>query len=87
MEIDCYILNNTLKEEVNSMFRGLFQPMHLVIIIGIALIIFGPSRLPELGKGIGKGIRDFKKALSNDEKDAAIEVKKDTSQETSEKEV
>lgn len=68
------------------MFRGLFQPMHLVIIIGIALIIFGPSRLPELGKGIGKGIRDFKKALSIDEKDAAIEVKKDTSQETSGKE-
>lgn len=59
------------------MFRGLFQPMHLIIILGIALVVFGPSRLPELGKGIGKGIRDFKKALSEDDKDSPSEVKKE----------
>ena len=34
------------------MFEGLFQPMHLLIIAGIALLIFGPKKLPELGKGL-----------------------------------
>lgn len=48
--------------------NGLFQPMHLLIILVIALVIFGPSRLPELGSGIGKAIRGFKKAMSDDEK-------------------
>ncbi len=62
------------------MFRGLFQPMHLLIILGIALVIFGPGKLPELGKGLGKGIRDFKKALSGSEEDPAIEGKKDAAQ-------
>jgi sec-independent protein translocase protein TatA len=46
------------------MFEGLFQPMHLIIILAIVLIIFGPGRLPELGEGLGKSIRGFKKALS-----------------------
>ena len=35
------------------MFEGLFQPMHLLVIFGIALLVFGPKKLPELGKGIG----------------------------------
>ncbi len=51
------------------MLRGLFQPMHLLIILGIALVIFGPGKLPELGAGLGKAIRDFKKALSETDKD------------------
>jgi sec-independent protein translocase protein TatA len=46
------------------MFEGLFQPMHLLIIFAIALIIFGPKKLPELGKGLGESIRGFKKALN-----------------------
>jgi sec-independent protein translocase protein TatA len=37
------------------MFEGLFQPMHLLVICGIALLVFGPKKLPELGKGIGEG--------------------------------
>jgi sec-independent protein translocase protein TatA len=45
------------------MFEGLFQPMHLMIIAGIALLVFGPKKLPELGKGIGEGIRGFKTAM------------------------
>jgi sec-independent protein translocase protein TatA len=36
------------------MFEGLFQPMHLIVIAGIALLIFGPKKLPELGKGLGQ---------------------------------
>jgi len=45
------------------MFEGLFQPMHLLVIFGIALLVFGPKKLPELGKGIGEGIRGFKSAM------------------------
>jgi sec-independent protein translocase protein TatA len=45
------------------MFEGLFQPMHLLVIFGIALLVFGPKKLPELGKGIGEGIRGFKAAM------------------------
>ena len=46
------------------MFEGLFQPMHLLLILGIALLFFGPKRLPELGKGLGTSIRDFRDAMS-----------------------
>ncbi len=38
----------------------------LLIIGGIALLVFGPKRLPELAKSLGKGIRDFKKAMEGD---------------------
>lgn len=51
------------------MFDGLFQPTHLLFILLIALILFGPKRLPELGKGLGEGIRGFKDAM----KDGAVE--------------
>ena len=50
------------------MFEGLFQPMHLLLIAGIALLVFGPKKLPELGKGLGDGISGFKSAMSGDEK-------------------
>jgi sec-independent protein translocase protein TatA len=46
------------------MFEGLFQPTHLLAILAIALLIFGPKKLPELGKGIGQGIRSFKSAIN-----------------------
>jgi sec-independent protein translocase protein TatA len=44
--------------------EGLFQPMHLILIFGIALLVFGPKKLPELGKGLGDGIRGFKAAMN-----------------------
>jgi len=49
------------------MFDGLFQPMHLVVILFIALLVFGPKKLPELGKGLGDGIRAFKQGMSGDD--------------------
>jgi sec-independent protein translocase protein TatA len=49
------------------MFEGLFQPTHLLVIFGIALLVFGPKKLPELGKGIGEGIRGFKSAMKEKE--------------------
>ena len=42
------------------MLEGLFQPTHLLLILGIALIVFGPRRLPELGRALGESIRHFK---------------------------
>ncbi len=54
------------------MFEGLFQPMHLLVIFGIALLVFGPKKLPELGKGIGEGIRGFKSAMKAEEERPAI---------------
>jgi sec-independent protein translocase protein TatA len=45
------------------MLDGLFQPMHLLVIFLIALLVFGPKKLPELGKGIGEGIRALKNGM------------------------
>ncbi len=56
------------------MFEGLFQPLHLIVILVIVLIVFGPGKLPQLGEGLGKGIRSFKKALKEGQ-DAAIDQK------------
>ncbi len=79
------------------MFRGLFQPMHLLVILIIVLIIFGPGRLPEIGKGLGESIRGFKKAMSGDEDEdnkekpkeitspKAVEMKQETAQKETEK--
>lgn len=49
------------------MFEGLFQPMHLMVVAAIALVLFGPKKLPEFGKGLGEGIRGFKAAMSGKE--------------------
>jgi len=46
------------------MFEGLLQPMHFLVIFGIALLVFGPRRLPELGKGLGEAIRGFKNSFN-----------------------
>ena len=54
------------------MFEGLFQPMHLLLIFGIALLVFGPKKLPELGKGIGDGIRGFKSAMNAKEEEKPV---------------
>jgi sec-independent protein translocase protein TatA len=47
------------------MFDGLFQPTHLIIIFAIALLVFGPKKLPELGKGLGEGIRALKEGMKD----------------------
>jgi sec-independent protein translocase protein TatA len=53
------------------MFEGLFQPMHLLIIFFIALLVFGPKKLPELGKGLGEGIRALKSGMKDDKDEVA----------------
>jgi sec-independent protein translocase protein TatA len=41
----------------------LLQPWHLVVILVVALLVFGPSKLPGLGKGLGEGIKGFKEGI------------------------
>lgn len=50
-------------------------PMELVIVLVIALIVLGPKKLPEVGRSIGRGMREFKDSLTgdHDERDEAIE--------------
>ena len=57
------------------MFENLFRPMHLLVILFIALLVFGPRKLPELGKGLGEGIRSFKESMSGE--DAATKLEED----------
>jgi sec-independent protein translocase protein TatA len=44
-------------------------PLEIVIILIIALIVFGPKRLPELGRSMGRGLREFKNSLTTDKDD------------------
>jgi sec-independent protein translocase protein TatA len=61
------------------MFEGLFAPQHLIIIFAIALLIFGPRKLPELGKGLGEGIRALKEGMKdNPNPPATTEASKTT---------
>ncbi|MGZ6292563.1 MAG: twin-arginine translocase TatA/TatE family subunit, partial [Syntrophales bacterium] len=48
-----------------KIMRGLLQPMHILVILVIVLIIFGPGKLPELGSAIGKAIRGFKRSMED----------------------
>ncbi|MBW4043544.1 twin-arginine translocase TatA/TatE family subunit [Acidipila rosea] len=45
------------------MLDNLFTPTHLLIILAIALLVFGPKKLPDLGKGLGEGLRGFKEGI------------------------
>jgi sec-independent protein translocase protein TatA len=58
------------------MFEGLLQPMHLLVILGIALMVFGPKKLPELGKGLGEGIRGFRSAMKENAESTDAELPK-----------
>jgi sec-independent protein translocase protein TatA len=49
------------------MGEGIFQPLHILLIIGIALLLFGPSKFADLGKGLGEGIRNFKSSMKETE--------------------
>ena len=61
------------------MFEGLFAPQHLLVIFLIALLVFGPKKLPELGKGLGEGIRALKEGMKEGSSTpASNEQKKNT---------
>ena len=51
---------------------GYFQtPWHIILLLGIALLLFGGKRLPEIGKALGSGMREFKDAVTGHSSDAA----------------
>jgi sec-independent protein translocase protein TatA len=56
------------------MLEGLFQPTHLLIIAALALLILGPKKLPELGKGLGESIRGFKAAMQEKEETPVVKT-------------
>jgi sec-independent protein translocase protein TatA len=59
------------------MFEGLLQPTHLMLIAGIALLVFGPRKLPEFGKGLGESIRTFKSAMKETPQEHKTEEKRE----------
>ena len=56
------------------MIEGLLRPSHLLLILLVALFVFGPKKLPELGKGLAQGIRSFKDGIKLTEHSAAQEL-------------
>jgi sec-independent protein translocase protein TatA len=52
-------------------------PMELIVVLAIALIVLGPKRLPETGKSLGRGIREFKGALTRGDDEAAAPPTRD----------
>lgn len=60
------------------MIEGLLRPSHLLIILLVALFVFGPKKLPELGKGLAQGIRSFKDGIKVTDESAAPEMNKKT---------
>jgi sec-independent protein translocase protein TatA len=59
------------------MFEGLLQPTHLLVILVVGLFVFGPKKLPEIGKGLAEGIRGFKSALKDTEPEKTDPAKKE----------
>jgi sec-independent protein translocase protein TatA len=48
---------------------GNIGPLEIIVVLIIALVVFGPKRLPELGNSLGRGIREFKETVTGDRKD------------------
>jgi sec-independent protein translocase protein TatA len=49
-----------------DMFSGLLQPTHLIILLVVALIFLGPKRLPDAGRALGQGLREFKNSIGGE---------------------
>jgi sec-independent protein translocase protein TatA len=60
------------------MLEDLLRPQHLLIILAVALLVFGPSKLPELGKGLAQGIKNFKDAIKSPSEETAADKKQST---------
>jgi sec-independent protein translocase protein TatA len=51
------------------MVGDLLQPTHLIFVLLVALLVLGPKRLPEVGRSLGRGLRDFRDAMSGLDRD------------------
>ena len=52
----------------------ILQPTHLIFVLVVALLVLGPKRLPEVGRALGRGLRDFRTAISGEEQPRREEV-------------
>jgi sec-independent protein translocase protein TatA len=52
-----------LNRKDSRMFSGLLQPTHLIVLVVIALVFLGPKRLPEAGRALGQGLKEFKNSI------------------------
>lgn len=60
-----------------SIFLGFIGPWQVVLIVAIVLLLFGGKKIPELMKGLGKGMKEFKNATKEDEEEGSTEEKAD----------
>jgi sec-independent protein translocase protein TatA len=60
------------------MLEDLLRPQHLLLVLAVALLVFGPSKLPELGKGLAQGIKNFKDAIKGEPETNAADKKSST---------
>jgi len=60
------------------MIEGLLQPSHLLLILLVAFFVFGPKKLPELGKGLAQGIRSFREGIKLTEQPSTSEITEET---------
>jgi len=57
------------------MGAGVLQPWHLIVILVIVLIVFGPGKLPDLGASLGRGIKEFRSSVSGEDEEAKAKAK------------
>jgi sec-independent protein translocase protein TatA len=53
-------------------FTSVLQPTHLILVLVVALLVLGPKRLPEAGRGLGQGLREFRRSISGEPSDDEI---------------
>ncbi len=53
---------------------GFESPLHIALVLVVVLMLFGAKRLPEMGKGLGEGMRGFKQAISGEETTAPAQI-------------
>ncbi len=56
------------------MIGDILQPTHLLFILAVALLVLGPKRLPEVGRSLGKGLREFRGAMSGLQEQANLTI-------------
>jgi sec-independent protein translocase protein TatA len=67
------------------MFSGLESPTHLIIVLIVAMLVLGPKRLPQVGRSLGTGIRQFKASLEGRDEEASEQASKASEEEAGER--
>jgi sec-independent protein translocase protein TatA len=60
------VAGSHLNERNVDVFTGLLQPTHLIILLVVALVFLGPKRLPDAGRALGQGLREFKSSIGGE---------------------